>query len=341
MANIKNSDEFRNMINGLQNDVSNRLEIKVTDLVNRLLSEQEERTRQIDDVRYQMDLKERMEREKGRQGVEEMRERYNQMDSNVRNEFQRKDQAIQSLNQNLEAQIRSINGWIRQEEMARTQQEVTLRAEVSKINDAVKYEIDGFKGSQLQVTDKLSEMIRMEVDQRMNSDKETKQLVQNLLKNVMNEVTAIKEGQDGNVGQILKEVKEAQQDSAERAHFLSRYIDEEIVKINQKTGKQTENLKVLCAKLTEQFKKHLINHESMKKDLYKRFEIIESHLPVYRSELYKMMETTEARTLSKLKELKDALSQTILTNFTALDDRVDQFSELVSINISTVMSDLN
>ena len=74
----------------------------------------------------------------------------------------------------------------------------------------------------------------------------------------------------------------------------------------------------------------MINHEAMKKDLYKRFEIIESHLPVYRSELYKMMETAEARTLSKLKELKDALSQTILTNFTALDDRVDQFSELVS-----------
>lgn len=111
---------------------------------------------------------------------------------------------------------------------------------------------------------------------------------------------------------------------------MSRYIDEEIVKINNKTSKQQENLKVLCAKLTEQFKKHLINHEAMKKDLYKRFEIIESHLPVYRSELYKMMETTEARTLSKLKELKDALSQTILTNFTALDDRVDQFSELVS-----------
>lgn len=74
----------------------------------------------------------------------------------------------------------------------------------------------------------------------------------------------------------------------------------------------------------------------MKKDLYKRFEIIESHLPVYRSELYKMMETAEARTLSKLKELKDALSQTILTNFTALDDRVDQFSELVDNNLETL-----
>ena len=66
----------------------------MTDLVNRLLSEQEERTRQIEDVRYQIDVKDRMEREKGRQGVEEMRERYNQMDGNIRNEFQRKDQAI-------------------------------------------------------------------------------------------------------------------------------------------------------------------------------------------------------------------------------------------------------
>lgn len=157
----------------------------------------------------------------------------------------------------------------------------------------------------------------------MQSDKDTKMLMSNIVKNVMNEVSAMKENQDGTVQKILKEVKESSQDSAERAHFLSRYIDEEIAKVGGKTSKQVDNLKVLCAKLTEQFKKHLINHESMKKDLYKRFEIIESHLPVYRNELYKLSETTEARMLAKLKELKDALSQTILTNFTALDDRVD------------------
>lgn len=72
----------------------------------------------------------------------------------------------------------------------------------------------------------------------------------------------------------------------------------------------------------------------MKKDLYKRFEIIESHLPVFRSELFKLMEASEARALGKLKELKDAMSQTILTNFTALDDRVDNFAELVSKYLS-------
>lgn len=166
-------------------------------------------------------------------------------------------------------------------------------------------------------------MIKVEVDQRLQSDKDTKLLVQNLLKNIMNEVTALKDSQDATILKLLKDVKDQAQDSAERAHFLSRYIDEEIAKNADKTSKQVENLKVLCAKLTEQFKKHLINHESMKKDLYKRFEIIESHLPVYRSELNKLMEQTEARSLQKMKELKDALSNTILTNFTALDDRVD------------------
>ena len=187
------------------------------------------------------------------------------------------------------------------------------------------------------MTDKLSEMIKIEVDQRMQSDRDTKMLISNALKNIMTEVNQVKDGQDGTLQKIMKEVRDANQDNAERSHYLSRYIDEELVKIGNKTTKQVENLKVLCAKLTEQFKKHLINHESMKKDLYKRFEIIESHLPVYKQELFKQMETTEARVLNKVKELKDALSQTVLTNFTALDDRVDQFSELVSDPLLTCL----
>jgi len=52
VSSLKNSDDFRNMLHQVQNDTQQRLEVKVTDLVNRLLGEQEERTRQIDDVRY-------------------------------------------------------------------------------------------------------------------------------------------------------------------------------------------------------------------------------------------------------------------------------------------------
>ena len=211
-----------------------------------------------------------------------------------------------------------------------------LRTEIAKITDGSKFDIEAFKAQQVQVTEKLSEMIRMEVDSRLSTDKETKMLIQNLIKNVMVEVAGVKDLSDKTVQKLIKDVKDTAHDSAERAHFLSRYIDEEVVKVGGKVTKQVENIKTLSSKLAEQFKKHLINHENMKKDIYKRFEIIESHLPIYRSELYKLLEGTETRCLSKIKEVKDAIEQTMLTNFTVLDERVDQFSELVDSNLETL-----
>jgi hypothetical protein len=48
----------------------------------------------MEDMRYQVEMKDRMEKEKTRQNMDEMRDRYSAMDANVRAEFQRKDQLI-------------------------------------------------------------------------------------------------------------------------------------------------------------------------------------------------------------------------------------------------------
>lgn len=308
----------------------------MTDLVNRLLLEQEERLRQMEDIKYQIDIKDKMLVEKSKYEREEMRDRYSAMDSVVKAEFQRKDEAIMGLQQSMENQLRTINGWIKQEELARNQQEINLRTEIAKAQDNVRYDVDNFKGQQVQVTEKLSEMIKMEVDSRLQTDKESKNLYQGLIRNVMQEVTGFRDSQEAVIQKLVKDVKDTAQDSAERAHFLSRYIDEEVLKIGQKVTKQIDNIKTLCGKLTEQFKKHLINHENMKKDIYKRFEIIEGHLPVYRSELYKLLESNESRAMVKIKEIKDAVESTMLTNFQVLDERVDKFSELVDSNLETL-----
>ena len=59
-------------------------------------------------------------------------------------------------------------------------------------------------------------------------------------------------------------------------------------------------------------------------------------MPVYRSELYKLLETNEQRALEKFKEIKEAVEQTMLSNFQVLDERVDKFSELVDTNLETL-----
>lgn len=209
----------------------------MTDLVNRLLLEQEERMRQMEDIKYQIDIKDKMLVEKSKYEREEMRDRYSAMDSVVKAEFQRKDEAIMGLQQSMENQLRTINGWIKQEELARNQQEINLRTEIAKAQDNVRYDVDNFKGQQVQVTEKLSEMIKMEVDSRLQTDKESKNLYQGLIRNVMQEVTSFRESQEAVIQKLVKDVKDTAQDSAERAHFLSRYIDEEVLKIGQKVTK--------------------------------------------------------------------------------------------------------
>ncbi len=59
----------------------------MTELVNRLLLEQEERMRSVEDIKYQLDVKEKMNMEKAKHEREEMRDRYSAMDSVVRAEF--------------------------------------------------------------------------------------------------------------------------------------------------------------------------------------------------------------------------------------------------------------
>ena len=85
--NLRNNEDFRSMLGSMQNDFGGKLEIKITDLVNRILLEQEERMRQMNDIKYQIDIKDKMILDKQKFEREEMRDRYNAMDAVVKAEF--------------------------------------------------------------------------------------------------------------------------------------------------------------------------------------------------------------------------------------------------------------
>lgn len=56
-------------------------------MVNRLLQEQEERLRQIDEIKYTIDMKDKITQQQSKNEREEMRDRYQAMDSVVKAEF--------------------------------------------------------------------------------------------------------------------------------------------------------------------------------------------------------------------------------------------------------------
>lgn len=54
------------MLGQLNNELGQKIEVKVTDLVNKLITEQEDRARSLEDVKYQIEMKDRLNTEKGR-----------------------------------------------------------------------------------------------------------------------------------------------------------------------------------------------------------------------------------------------------------------------------------
>lgn len=299
----KNAKELREKLEYVQKESDSKLETRMSEIVNKLLDERDERIR-----------KSKFERE-------EMRSRYAAMDAMTKAEFQRHNEAILGIQNNLEAQMKTVSSWIKQEELNRTQLEVNLRMEVAKITEQTRGEQEAFQKQQVQINEKITDMIRMETDARERNEDDKKALIQNLIRGVTEEVIGIKEDTDAEIRKLTQEVKDIASDNSERSHFLSRYIDDEIYKVSEKMAKPIENLKMLSTRLTEQFKKHLINHENIKKDIYKRFSYLKD---------------VEARMLLKMKELKDTINENLVKNFKIIDTRMDQFSELVDTNLNTL-----
>ena len=103
MSALRNNEDFKSVIGSVESEFQGRLELKMTDLVNRLLLEQEERMRSVEDIRYQLDIKDKLNQEKSKHEREEMRDRYSTMDAVVRAEFQRKDEALMAIQTSLDS----------------------------------------------------------------------------------------------------------------------------------------------------------------------------------------------------------------------------------------------
>ena len=119
-------------------------------------------------------------------------------------------------------------------------------------------------------------MIKLEVDTRLACDRETKALNEAAIKKVVEEFTLFKEDIEKKHNKLMKDLKEANAENSERANFLSRYIDEQIRKLDEQIDEQLKKIKVLCAKLTEQVKEHFqaeeLNLMQIKSELLKNTE---------------------------------------------------------------------
>ena len=78
----------------------------------------------------------------------------------------------------------------------------------------------------------------------------------------MQEFALFKDTVEKDHKKFAREIKEINSENSERAHFLSRYIDDEVRRVSDSMYAQMSKIRTLCAKLTEHVKEHLQSNES-------------------------------------------------------------------------------
>lgn len=74
------TDDLNNLLRTMQSDFNNRLESRVTEIVNRMVYEREERMKQQDEIKKNLDIRERMLQEKQLSEKDQLEGKYSAMD---------------------------------------------------------------------------------------------------------------------------------------------------------------------------------------------------------------------------------------------------------------------
>ena len=202
-----------------------------------------ERQRSQEDIKQQVDTRGKLIEDKISYEREEMRDRYMAMDVLVRSEFQRKEEAIKSVNDMVENNIKALQNNIKDEEYARGSFEGAIRIEVAKMQEMLKKDLDYFRSQFALENEKLTDIIKGEIDTRFSSDVELKNLANMMLNSLTGEVNDLKASNERQNKIFAKELKEVSSNSAERDNQLSKFVEAENGKVIESLNTKYEKLK--------------------------------------------------------------------------------------------------
>lgn len=333
-------EDMRVFFKQLQTDLQNKVEIKSGDLLNRLLQEQEERLRTHDDLKYNVELKDKMTQDKLSYDRSEFKSRLSSLESFLKTELQRKEDLIQSLNTSLDLQTRSIFETIRINEMNRQEREEHLSNEMSNAVEATRQAIDQHKMFQSSITEKVTEMVRTEIEVRQKGEKDLKNLTHQTMKGILQEIAMQKDVVDRLKMKLEHDIHESQKNFAEKADLLSRYVEEEIKRNADLIKNQHSQTKEMITKIAESLKTTIINSEKWKSDMVKKIGKLEGLVLSVKSEISSSIEGSENRWLGKMKELQTSLQGHIGNNTRILEARVETLASMVDGSLSTFENSL-
>ena len=210
----------------------------------------------------------------------------------------------------------------------------SLQKEEEYKNEQRKLDIDLQKNLLNKLTEKLNEIVKTEIDDRLKNDMENKAYNQNIFNKIINDMDILKKEVEDINNQLKNDIKILSKDCSERAHNISKYIDKQI--LNTVIGKNDtlDNLKKFLDQLISQVKTN-INVQSQQNKLFdERLKEIEKHVEKSKNDNFGYMSEVETRFEKKMNNLKNFIEVNTKKHDNFLDDTIKNISMTVDKNFS-------
>lgn len=228
---------------------------------NNLKAEQEDRIRLAEDVRYKFELKGKMEGDSNKAEKDGIKESYKELDQIIKSHITHQADTLRNMENNFDTQLKTMQAAIRKEEISRAQQELLLKSDITKLAEQLRTDYELFKSQQAQLTEKITEMIKLEVEARLQGEKDSRNVTEAVFQKFVDDMTTFRDAVEKQNKRFAKDLKEVSTESSERSNFLSRYIEDLVKKAEENFDSQLAKMKMLCAKLTESVKEHVQSNE--------------------------------------------------------------------------------
>ncbi len=190
------------------------------------------------------------------------------------------------------------------------------------------------------LTSKVSETVKLEIDARFQADMDNKSLAHTIAQRLMGEIDVLKRDIDKSVKETKESLKVNNNECSDRAHNLSKYIDQQVSGNNEGLLKKYDNIKTLISKLTDQFKAHIVFHDEQLKNLQNKVNSQVDASSLIKEELMNYTIGLEERYQKKFKDLTLYLEAIWKSNISAVNERVDLLSNKTDKNFVLLSQEL-
>ena len=179
-------------------------------------------------------------------------------------------------------------------------------------------------------------MIKAEIQVRLSSELDLKKLTSDIANEIVTDMNNVKEAISNSNKKLNLSIRELSNESAERSGQLSHYIDQEVKKVVDVVTEKYSKMKNVFTKLAEQFKSHLLNTETNRRNIEGRVSALEEDINKLRTEVNTEIEDFYNDLESRLKEEKEYVETFVFKKNNDLTVRVNKLEEYTNQYFDTL-----